>query len=242
MGKYKLVWFIDDINLPMLDEYDTQTAIALVRQHKDYEHWYNRTKLTLKVIKSCIFVAAMNPTAGSFHVNPRLQRHFWTCSITFPESTSLFTIFNCFLQKHFSSFKTSISELVPTIIKTTIGLHADVERNFRKTAINFHYQFNVRHLTNIFQGILAAQEKSIKEPDNLVRLWTHECERIYGDRLVNAANLATYREFTADTIKKAFPRVNMQKYFQAKDAEPLVFANFVVSLDEKCYEQFESSE
>ena len=34
----------------------------------------------------------------------------------------------------------------------------------------------------------------------------------------------------------------MQKYFQAKDAEPLVFANFVGSLDEKCYEQFDSSE
>jgi dynein heavy chain len=31
VGKYKLIWFIDDINLPMLDEYDTQTAIALVR-------------------------------------------------------------------------------------------------------------------------------------------------------------------------------------------------------------------
>jgi dynein heavy chain len=72
LGKYKLMWFVDDLNLPMLDQYDTQTAIALVRQHKDYEHWYNRTKLTLKVIKSCMFIAAMNPAGGSFYVNPRL--------------------------------------------------------------------------------------------------------------------------------------------------------------------------
>jgi len=26
----------------------------------------------------------------------------------------------------------------------------EVEKNFKKTAINFHYEFNVRHLTNVF--------------------------------------------------------------------------------------------
>lgn len=36
-GKYKLLQFIDDLNMPMLDKYDTQSAIALLRQHKDYE-------------------------------------------------------------------------------------------------------------------------------------------------------------------------------------------------------------
>lgn len=77
VGKYKLVYFIDDLNMPMLDKYETQSAIALVRQHKDYEHWYDRAKLSLKDIKSTLYVAAMNPTAGSFVVNPRLQRHFW---------------------------------------------------------------------------------------------------------------------------------------------------------------------
>lgn len=235
------MWFVDDLNLPMLDQYDTQTAIALVRQHKDYEHWYNRTKLTLKVIKSCMFIAAMNPAGGSFYVNPRLQRHFWTCSVTFPEASSLFTIFNAFLSKHFSGFKQSIQEMVPIAIKSTIQLHSDVERNFRKTAINFHYQFNVRHLTGIFQGMLQATEKSIKEPENFAKLWVHEAERIFGDRLVSAANLATYREFTADLAKKAFPRVNMANYFK-KDGDPLVFANFVASLDEKEYSQFENSE
>lgn len=31
----------------------------------------------------------MNPTAGSFTVNERLQRHFWTCSVQFPEQHAL---------------------------------------------------------------------------------------------------------------------------------------------------------
>ena len=40
-GSAKLVYFIDDLNLPMLDKYNTQSAIALVRQHIDYAHWYD---------------------------------------------------------------------------------------------------------------------------------------------------------------------------------------------------------
>lgn len=71
--------------MPALDTYNTQTAIALVRQHKDYEHWYDRNKLTLKDIKNTLYVGAMNPTAGSFFVNPRLQRHFWLLAVQFPE-------------------------------------------------------------------------------------------------------------------------------------------------------------
>ena len=40
-GKFKLIYFIDDLNLPLTDDYDTQTAIALLRQHIDYSHWYD---------------------------------------------------------------------------------------------------------------------------------------------------------------------------------------------------------
>lgn len=117
-----------------------------------------------------------------------------------------------------------------------------MERNFRKTAINFHYEFNVRHLTNVFQGVLQAKQDAIKEPDNLVKLWVHECERIYGDRLVNAANLATFRASLFDTQKKTFPRSNLANFFKAENPEPLVFANFVASLDDKLYDQFPNSD
>jgi dynein heavy chain len=117
-----------------------------------------------------------------------------------------------------------------------------VQRVFKKTAVNFHYEFNVRHLTNVFQGLLMAKQEQINDPEKLVRMWVHECERIYGDRLVNATHLDTYRAFVADITKKSFPKAGtgMAKFFQAKDPEPLVFANFVESLDDKKYDQFPS--
>jgi dynein heavy chain len=72
MGKYKLIYFVDDMNMPKRDPYDTQNAISLLRQHKDYEHWYDKSKLSLKDITNTQLVAAMNPTAGSFVVENRL--------------------------------------------------------------------------------------------------------------------------------------------------------------------------
>lgn len=36
-------------------------------------HRYDRNKLTLKDIRNCQYVACMNPTAGSFTIDPRLQ-------------------------------------------------------------------------------------------------------------------------------------------------------------------------
>ncbi len=85
-GKQKLIYFIDDLNMPQLDVYDTQSAISLLRQHADYEHWYDVGKLALKDIVNTQTIAALNPSAGSFFVDPRYMRHFWTVSIPFPDN------------------------------------------------------------------------------------------------------------------------------------------------------------
>jgi dynein heavy chain len=37
----KLIYFIDDLNMPFKEEYGTQTPIALLRQYQDYQCWYD---------------------------------------------------------------------------------------------------------------------------------------------------------------------------------------------------------
>lgn len=102
-GSARMVYFIDDLNLPELDKYNTQSAISLVRQHLDYSHWYDIAKLTLKTVEKCQYIVSMNPSAGSFLVNPRLQRHFTTFSISMPSDSSLATIYETFLNGHFTN-------------------------------------------------------------------------------------------------------------------------------------------
>ena len=237
-GKMRLIYFIDDLNMPRLDDYDTQNAIALLRQHMDYVHWYDRGKLTIKEILNTQVLACMNPTAGSFYVNPRYQRHFWHINISFPEASSLFTIYNTFATGHFTrGFKASVQEIISPIIKAAISMHPLMVTTFRKTAINFHYEFSIRHLANIFQGLLVAQPTQFSEPEKVIKLWIHESERIYGDRLVSKAHFDIYKANMGDLIKKTFAKfTSLNKFFQ-KEPELLVFSHFAVGLVEKTYDQ-----
>jgi len=38
-GGRRLVYFVDDMNMPFVDKYDTQSAIELLRQMVDYHGW-----------------------------------------------------------------------------------------------------------------------------------------------------------------------------------------------------------
>ena len=224
-GKMKLIYYIDDLNMPQLDLYNTQTAIALLRQHSDYQHWYDISKLQIKDIINTQHIASMNPSAGSFYVNPRFQRHFWIVSIPFPDNESLFLIYSTFLNGHLKHFKSTVQEYAPFLIKASLSLHSQVHAAFKKTAINFHYEFNIRHISNVFQGLLLAKPDQFQEPDKLTKLWIHESERTYGDRLVSNEHLAQYRAGTFDLVKKSFARFNFSRYFQA-GGESLIFCTF----------------
>ncbi|KAI8439348.1 hypothetical protein MSG28_013172 [Choristoneura fumiferana] len=77
-GSKFMIYFVDDLNMPEVDTYGTVQPHTLIREFMDYRHWYDRQKLSLKEISNCMFVSCMNPTAGSFTIDPRLQRHFCT--------------------------------------------------------------------------------------------------------------------------------------------------------------------
>ena len=85
-GAKRLIYFIDDMNMPEVDEYGTVQPHTILRQYLDYKHWYDRQKLTLKEINACQYVSCMNPTAGSFTIDPRLQRHFAVFAVSFPST------------------------------------------------------------------------------------------------------------------------------------------------------------
>eukprot|EP01035_Chromulina_nebulosa_P019234 gene19234-25085_t len=230
-GAAKMVYFVDDLNLPELDSYGTQSAIALIRQHIDYKHWYDNQKLSLKIIDDCQYVAALNPTAGSFYINPRLQRHFSTFAVGMPSATSLHTIYLTFLDGHLkcTNFNNSIIGVSGNVVKGALAVHKDISETFRKTAANFHYEFNIRHLSNVFQGLLIASSHIFFEAEKFVYLWLHESERVYGDRLVDGDDLHKFKQIMLNQAKRAFPQFNTGRYYLSGGgvkADPLIFCHF----------------
>jgi dynein heavy chain len=239
-GKTKLVYFVDDLNLPEVDTYNTQSAIAHLRQHMEYEHCYELSKMTLKNISNTQVVSCMNPTAGCFNINPRLQRWFATFAMGLPGSTSLLTIYQTFLDGHLHNFTDAVKEQSTNLIKAALGLHSLVSSTFRKTATNFHYEFNIRHISNVFQGLLVSTPENFQSPDKLTLLWLHESERVYGDRLVSADDLAKFNALAQSQCKKVFPSFPTAKYYAKENAEPLLFCHFAESIEDTTYNQVSS--
>ena len=241
-GKTKLIYFVDDLNLPEVDSYNTQSAIALLRQHMEYGHIYDIGKLMAKYIANTMVVSCMNPTAGSFVVNPRLQRWYTTFAIGMPGPGSLLTIYQTFLDGHLMhmEFPESVQEMSTNLIKAALALHTAVSQGFRKTAANFHYEFNVRHLSNVFQGMLVARPANFGTPEKFVHLWLHESERVYGDRLVSGDDLSRFLTMAEASSKKNFPQFNVAKFFAKENAEPLIFCHFADNIQDKIYDQVTS--
>ncbi|XP_071659201.1 dynein axonemal heavy chain 9-like [Patagioenas fasciata] len=160
-GTKKLVYFIDDLNMPEVDAYGTVQPHTLIRQHLDYGHWYDRTKLSLKEITNVQYVSCMNPTAGSFTINPRLQRHFCVFALSIPGQDALSRIYSTILTQHLTSgnFSGAVQKSAQQLIALALGLHQKVAATFLPTAIKFHYIFNLRDFSNIFQRIFACQLK-----------------------------------------------------------------------------------
>ncbi|XP_040289656.1 dynein heavy chain 11, axonemal [Bufo bufo] len=233
IGNKKLVYFIDDLNMPEVDKYGTVQPHALIRQHLDYGHWYERQKITLKEVHNCQYVACMNPTAGSFTINQRLQRHFTTFAVSFPSNDALEAIFAKILSFHFQqhSFHPSILRTGPTVIQAAMGLSQKMVQNFLPTAIKFHYIFNLRDISNIFQGILFATPDCLKQPNDLVLLWLHESSRVYGDKLVEEKDSELFKKILYDTARKYFEGLEDHVFLK----QPLIFCHFANGVGAPAY-------
>ncbi|KAM4843232.1 dynein axonemal heavy chain 17 [Thomomys bottae] len=232
-GTKKLIYFIDDMNMPEVDKYGTVAPHTLIRQHMDHGHWYDRQKLTLKDVHNCQYVACMNPTAGSFTIDSRLQRHFCVFAVSFPGQEALTTIYNTILSQHLSYRSASlvVQRLSGQLVAAALALHQKVASTFLPTAIKFHYIFNLRDLSNIFQGLLFSFAEILKTPLDLVRLWLHEASRVYGDKMVDEKDQETLHRVTMASTKKFFDDLGEELVF----AKPNIFCHFAQGIGDPKY-------
>uniref|UniRef100_A0A803TCU1 Dynein axonemal heavy chain 17 n=1 Tax=Anolis carolinensis TaxID=28377 RepID=A0A803TCU1_ANOCA len=208
-GTKKLIYFIDDMNMPEVDTYGTVQPHTLIRQHLDYGHWYDRNKLSLKEIMNVQYVSCMNPTAGSFTINPRLQRHFSVFALSFPGSDSLSTIYSTILTQHlkWENFPGAVQKSSQQLINLALALHLKVAAMFLPTAVKFHYNFNLRDLSNIFQGIIFSTPECLKTPQDLVKLYMHESCRVYRDKMVDEKDFAAFDKMQTEIVKKFYDEI-----------------------------------
>ena len=189
----KLVYFVDDLNLPYVETYGTQNSLSLMRQLIDHGNFFDRIDLGFRTkVVDTQFVTAMNPTAGSFTISDRLQRQFATFACMMPSQGDLRSIYHSILEGHLESFDRKLSGLTDALIDSTVNITKSVQSSFLPSAIKFTYNWNMRELSNIVQGLCRADADSYTEPLQLVRLWYHECNRVFKDRMVVNLDLSRF--------------------------------------------------
>jgi len=224
----KCVYFIDDLNMPFVDTYDTQSAIMLLTQMMAYGQVYDRDALEEKKdLVDIRFTACMNPKAGSFMVNPRLQRRFTVITCFTPSATVIQGIYQTILEKHLLAFSPAIQKLSEPIVQGTIDTLVGGILNtpcFLPSSAKFHYQFNLKDVGNIFQGLLNTNPNLYKDgPAKYARVWLHECLRVFSDRLVSVSDQTELLAILEKVAAKHFGTIPKEDMF----AQPLIMTSFV---------------
>ncbi|CAN0080679.1 unnamed protein product, partial [Laminaria digitata] len=95
----KVVIFVDDVNMPVVEEYGAQAPIELLRQFLDFKGFYDRDKLFWKEIADTMLITgAAPPGGGRSEVTPRFVRHFNVFCVPQASTSAMNLIFSSMLK------------------------------------------------------------------------------------------------------------------------------------------------
>ncbi|SPP80284.1 dynein heavy chain 10, axonemal [Drosophila guanche] len=208
MGK-KIACFIDDMNMPQVDDYGTQQPIALLKLFFERGGMYDRDKdLNWKKFKDMTFYAAMGTAGGGRNeVDPRFISMFSTYNIVFPNDESLVQIYSSIFKGHlqFIKFPERFMTIADIIVVMTLKLFKLVIVDLPPTPSKFHYIFNLKDLSRIFAGLLLIEPTCFKNLREFIRVWRNEFTRIICDRLIADADINGVRRNLALEVGERFP-------------------------------------
>ncbi|TMS22374.1 hypothetical protein E3U43_012639 [Larimichthys crocea] len=153
----------------------------------------------------CIWHGATSHTHTPTHGLQSL-RHFSVFALSFPGAEALSTIYTSILSQHLrgEGFSAALQKSCSNAVQLALALHQRISSTFLPTAVKFHYIFNLRDLSNIFQGILFCTSECLKAPPDLLKIYLHESNRVYRDKLVEEQDFQVFDKLQADTVKKFY--------------------------------------
>jgi dynein heavy chain len=201
----KMIFYVDDLNLPYIEEYGTQNSLELMRQIMDHGSLFDRLELGFrKEIVDCQQIASMNPLIGSMFVSERNQMKYACFACMMPGPDDLRTIYGNVLAGHMElqGMDKKVLAIAEHLAETAIHLHGEVVHKFLPSAIKFVYNWNMRELTNIFQGVTLSKADDYTKPMQMCKLFVHEAQRVFSDRMVNEEDQLKYQDCLKEVTKK----------------------------------------
>ncbi|XP_071788570.1 dynein axonemal heavy chain 6-like isoform X3 [Asterias amurensis] len=221
----RIIIFVDDLNMPKLDTYGSQPPIELLRQYQDFRGLYDREKLFWKDIQDVTLSAACAPPGGGRNpVTPRLMRHFSMFCVPTASDHSLKHIFMSIINGFLHDFPPAVKQTSEAIVGAAVEIYGRMSTDLLPTPAKSHYVFNLRDLSKCVQGVLQADPGVIRDQVGIFRLFCHECQRVFHDRLINLEDKAYFNEIMAEMASKHFSQ-NIEP--EAFVKTPIIFGDFM---------------
>ena len=182
----RLLCFMDDLNMPSEDKYGTQQPIALLKLMIGREGTFECDRdVTWLHMKDIQYIAAMGHPSGSRgQVDPRFISMFHVFEMQTPDEANLKVIYGSIMQSTTQNFDISLP-MRQVIVDNTLDLFQSVTSSLLPTPSRFHYVFNLRDLSRLFEGISKGDPKTIVDAPSAMRLWRNESLRVFHDRLIS---------------------------------------------------------
>ena len=234
MGK-RAVIFVDDLNMPALEEYGAQPPIELLRQWMDHGGWYDLGDKSFRKIVDVQFVAAMGPPGGGrTHITRRYCRHYNMIALSNYSEASLTRVFSTIMSYFVKPFSRDVQNLAAGIVEGTIALYNEAGKVLLPTPKKSHYQFNLRDLSKVIAGVMQVKPAKVNEPDPIIKLWYHECARVFHDRLTDDEDRFWFKKFTSELVSKCF-----KKNWAELSSGPVMFGCFLDLEGDRSYMQID---
>jgi len=203
MGQ-KCVVFVDDLNMPEIEEYGAQPPIELLRQMLDHWNWYDFDDQSKLNIEDVQLVCAQGVTRPQ--VTQRFGRHLHHIAVNeFANSTNIL-IFRRILDWHFqkNSYDKGVRPLANVIAEATSEVYVASMANLLPTPAKSHYLFNLRDFARVVAGFMMSPAPVVPDAPAVVKLWVHEVYRVFYDRLVDDADRSWFFGHVEKTVQEKF--------------------------------------
>ena len=237
----RVVVFVDDVNMPFVQEYGAQAPIELLRQFLDMRGFYDRDKLFWKDVENTMLVTSAAPPGGGRNkVTPRFKRHFNVLCMRPASDSTMIHIFTAILKGHLLGFNSeSFMEAAKPTVAAVVEIFTRISTELLPTPAKSHYTFNLRDVSKVFQGMLMISPKKCSDVDTFARLLCHESMRVFHDRLINSEDK---RWFTDLLVELCHRHLHLswthEELFES--SWPIMFCDFLrpgVAVEDRLYEQ-----